>query len=152
MKFGGFFDHFKFLDHPWPAVTDLSHHLDSLWSNRGQISAEKHYKCLRYKTVQFAQHHMDYSTSGWTWVAFLAKICLRITLGRLFPTYHVPWPAFGVILDRLVERNLHWLETNLVQSTYVNLIWVSTLMADFTTVLTWIICNKFAHRGNWNNI
>ena len=67
-------------------------------------------------------HHMNYSTSGWTWVAFLAKIGLRITLDRLFPTYHVPWLAFGDILDRLVERNLHWLETNLVQSTYVNLI------------------------------
>ena len=72
MKFGGFFGHLKFLDHPWPAVPDLPHHLASLWSNPGQISAEKHY--LKNETVQFAQHHMDYSTSGWTLVAFLAKI------------------------------------------------------------------------------
>ena len=71
MKFGGFFDHFKFLDHPWPAVPDLPHHLASLGSNAGQISAEKHY--LMNETVQFAQHRMDYSTSGWTLVAFLAK-------------------------------------------------------------------------------
>ena len=122
IKLTAFFVHIWFEYHSWQAVPDLPCPLASLWSNPGQVSAEKHYKCLKDKTVEFSKHHMNCSTSEWTWVAFLAKICMRITLGRLFPTYHVPWPAFGVILDRLVERNLHWLETNLVQSTYVNLI------------------------------
>ena len=38
-------------------------------------------------------------TSWWTLEAFLATFGFRSTFGRLFSTYHIPWPAFGATLD-----------------------------------------------------
>ena len=40
------FVHIWFEDHSWQAVPDLPRPLASLWSNPGQISAAKQYKCL----------------------------------------------------------------------------------------------------------
>ena len=64
MNLTAFLCHTWFEYHPWQAVPDLPHPLASLWSNPGQISAAKQYKCLKYETTQFAQQHMNLSTSG----------------------------------------------------------------------------------------
>ena len=127
MNLTAFLCHTWFEDHSWQPVPDLPRPLASLWSHPGLNSIDK---LIVVRNNLFAEYVPEFCKiwCSWSnWQPFLSTSGLSITLGRLSPTYPVPWPVFGAILVRSVLKNT----TNawrIKLYNFLNTIWIVALL------------------------